>query len=254
MNLIKLWVVVLTAALLCACGGETGTVGPGGGAGDVGGAGAGPSSGGSGAGGEVLPPDPIAVGFGADGAPCAYPEGFTPIGPASSETGDLGSRPILVPVAGTVTGVSVVIAVGFGPCSEVARTVRLSKSSAVMSGEGAELHEEVSFSEPLVEEAPDYPVEGVPEYSAVRLHRDLAVPLHVEEGSYIHLASVLATTDTCIAGCRDTNAAPIADMGSQWCTGGPAWEGCGLMTGPAPGVGHVNEFLAWVEFQPDGAP
>lgn len=237
--------VTLTIVLLGGCAGTT-EAADGGGAGQGGGGAATTDTHGAG-GAEPTPWDGSPyLGFGYDGAPCSAQDAFAErdAGPGSS----LASSPILVPVNGFVTRVTVahVVQSALGTCSAVARRVLLSEPTSGSVPVSPGVREEQSWSATEVAEAPLYPMPEADKSRAVQLGRDLSEPMYVKAGQYLHVASVLDDSAICALGCGKLLDGTEPPKGHAHCTVAETWEGCGPM--PDPGASSHVAYVAWVDF------
>lgn len=211
--------------------------------------GAGGTDHGSGAGGsgtnEIRPLSKM--GFGQDGGPCDENTALA-IRATADDVPDIAAKTFLFDAPGTITRVVTVHAVGnSGVCGAAPRSVLVTEPGSAAVPKIPLIHEKLMFSTADIEAAVPYAMLGVDEAALVVLKKDLAEPLHVEAGEYVHVGNLLDDTTICVASCSallDGNDPPAGDIR---CNQGN-WTGCVAM--PSELTNNVA-FIGWIEFLPD---
>lgn len=208
-------------------------------------------SGGAGTGDQSFGTDPVQVGFGAYAPPCGEMGAFIERADDGG-LGDLASLPVRLPFSGTVVRVAVIHAVGDakGLCGAGERAVLVSEPTgqAVPSSPG--LHDRLTFGADEVAGAPAYDLPGVTDGFAVALGRDLAEPMHGDEGDYVHLGTVLDSSDICQVGCGAMLDGSKPPTGSAKCVNGQAWASCAVAPWPTPESFYLS-YVGWLDVVPD---
>jgi hypothetical protein len=241
----------MVAVLLAGCGEMTGdTSGTDGGGGGGGGSDVTGGTGGGTTSTTSIPWDGSPyLGFGYDGAPCDAQHAMTER-VRSGDTPVITSLPIVAPVHGFITRVTVVHAIEsvLGACGTGERTVLVSQPVKGAVPSSPPVHETIAWSSADVLGAPAYNLPGEQRSESVALGRDLADALEVQAGDVVHIGSLLDSEPICVLASSTMLDGEEPPQGHAFCAQGDTWGGCAPM--PFLGATSWIAYVGWVDFAP----